>query len=207
MSGRPAKSLEEHVRDGSFRPSRHAGLLDSEPLVSDRLLRPLQERFRAEPDPLVRQVLAVYFGHATRGRCDRLPPGLLDALLPEGGALKVRPLEDVSFPEHFYASAGCAPAEWFRRDDGSHDFAAERALERRWRTWNRRHGLAWRVQHFGTALDNVDVLELCRPCTGEATEEVRRAAERLPELVETFLRRSRRRKPIHDPPNWDRFRT
>jgi hypothetical protein len=60
----PAKSLREHVRDGSFRPSRHAHLLDGEdlPETTAKQLRDLQRIYRyLHWSPRVRAALAVEF--------------------------------------------------------------------------------------------------------------------------------------------------
>ena len=42
---RPTKTLQEHLRDGSFRADRHAGLLLG-PLVDDAELAGLQATYR-----------------------------------------------------------------------------------------------------------------------------------------------------------------
>ena len=42
---RPTKTLQEHLRDGSFRADRHAGLLG--PLVDDADLAGLQATYRS----------------------------------------------------------------------------------------------------------------------------------------------------------------
>jgi hypothetical protein len=60
----PAKTLREHVRDGTFRPSRHAHLLDSEdlPETTPKPLRDLQRIYRyLHWSPRVRAALAVEF--------------------------------------------------------------------------------------------------------------------------------------------------
>jgi len=44
--GRPGKSLEQHVADGTFEKRKHAELLETDPLVDDVELRPLQQRYR-----------------------------------------------------------------------------------------------------------------------------------------------------------------
>jgi len=66
--GRPPKTLEDHVRDGSFRARNHASLLAGE-LLPDRLsrLRSLQARYRAACcDPMRRDVAAEFERTARR---------------------------------------------------------------------------------------------------------------------------------------------
>jgi hypothetical protein len=53
---RPAKSLQERVRDRSFLARRHGGLLAG-PLVGSPRLREIQRRWQAEPDEIVRSAL------------------------------------------------------------------------------------------------------------------------------------------------------
>jgi phage terminase large subunit-like protein len=46
VRGRPGKSLEQHVADGSFEKRKHAELLVDDPLVDDEKLRKLQQQYR-----------------------------------------------------------------------------------------------------------------------------------------------------------------
>jgi phage terminase large subunit-like protein len=57
---RPAKSLQERVRDRSFLARRHGGLLAG-PLVGPEALRELQSRWQSEPDEDVRRALQVEY--------------------------------------------------------------------------------------------------------------------------------------------------
>lgn len=58
-----AKTLREHVRDGTFRPSRHAALLEREdlPESAPKALRDLQRIYQYLKSPRVRAALAVEF--------------------------------------------------------------------------------------------------------------------------------------------------
>jgi hypothetical protein len=53
---RPAKTLQERVRDRSFLARRHSGLLGG-PLVGPPRLREIQRRWQAETDGIVRKAL------------------------------------------------------------------------------------------------------------------------------------------------------
>jgi phage terminase large subunit-like protein len=44
--GRPAKTLEQHIADGSFEKRKHADLLEDDALVDDAELRKVQQRYR-----------------------------------------------------------------------------------------------------------------------------------------------------------------
>ena len=57
---RPAKSLAEHLRDGSFRAGRHHGLLAG-PLVSARKLRALQVGYQGASTERERRSFALDF--------------------------------------------------------------------------------------------------------------------------------------------------
>ena len=66
MAGRPPKSLAQHVRDGTFIPSRHAELL-----ATDRVPEGLEEyaeRYRAAASARERRAIALEFRDAARGR-------------------------------------------------------------------------------------------------------------------------------------------
>jgi phage terminase large subunit-like protein len=57
---RPAKSLQERVRDRSFLARRHGALLAGPP-VGPEALRELQRRWQSEPDEVVRRALQVEY--------------------------------------------------------------------------------------------------------------------------------------------------
>jgi hypothetical protein len=44
--GRPAKTLEQHIADGSFEKRKHADLLEEDALVDDAELRKVPQRYR-----------------------------------------------------------------------------------------------------------------------------------------------------------------
>jgi phage terminase large subunit-like protein len=71
---RPSKSLVEHVRDGTFRPDRHANLLLG-PLVKDKKLRGLQLAYR-DASEASRRGLALEFAEAARRTNGSGPPKL-----------------------------------------------------------------------------------------------------------------------------------
>ncbi len=64
--GRPRKSLEQLVADGSFLARRHAGLLAGE-LVSDPTLRSLQQLYVQAGDARQRRRVALQFEKIARG--------------------------------------------------------------------------------------------------------------------------------------------
>jgi phage terminase large subunit-like protein len=61
-----AKTLGQHVRDGTFEKRKHAQLLDDEDLVSDRELRALQRRFRRLKTQKARAEVALEFERTVR---------------------------------------------------------------------------------------------------------------------------------------------
>jgi phage terminase large subunit-like protein len=74
---RPTKSLAEHVRDGSFRADRHAGLLLG-PLLADEELAGLQSAYRTAAGDEEARLVAIMFAGRTReprGQAPRLAPG------------------------------------------------------------------------------------------------------------------------------------
>src|SRR5439155_22665894 len=60
------KTLEEHVRDASFRARRHRDLLATSPALPWRQLAALQSAFAATDHELERRSLAVAFERAVR---------------------------------------------------------------------------------------------------------------------------------------------
>src|SRR6266566_4775626 len=62
----PKKRLADFIRDQTFLARRHAELLLTGPLVPNRGLRVLQERYREETSELERRQLALYFEQAVR---------------------------------------------------------------------------------------------------------------------------------------------
>ena len=65
---RPTKTLQEHLRDGSFRADRHAGLLLG-PLVDDRELAGLQATYRTATSTDEQRLVAIAF--AQEASCTR----------------------------------------------------------------------------------------------------------------------------------------
>ena len=75
---RPAKPLWELVRARSFRPGRHAALLERDdlPSTAPEHLRRLQEHYRSAPSERQRRAIAVDFRDAVRQ--DNPSPGRLE---------------------------------------------------------------------------------------------------------------------------------
>src|SRR4051794_4766891 len=71
-SGRPPKTLTDHVRDGSFRASRYAALLERDPLdrSAPPTLQQLQADYQKSPWPRIRAAIAVQFEELLRRRRD-----------------------------------------------------------------------------------------------------------------------------------------
>jgi hypothetical protein len=57
---RPAKTLEQHLRDGTFRARRHHSLLNG-PFVGEKRLRKLQEDYKASGVERERRAIALDF--------------------------------------------------------------------------------------------------------------------------------------------------
>lgn len=62
MAGRPPKTLWQHVRDGTFRPERHAEMLATEPVPPD--LEQFAARYRAAATKRERDAVALDFRDA-----------------------------------------------------------------------------------------------------------------------------------------------
>lgn len=143
--GRPRKTLRELVADRSFIARKHRDRLLEAPLERADL-RALQARYFAAELDYERAAIAVEFERVAR----RSPPvdgrpatarELLYAAIGPGGILS-------------YDELGV------RRGDGSIDWQAADALERRWQAWDRRHGTAWR--YLRGHPNNVDLFRLGR---------------------------------------------
>jgi phage terminase large subunit-like protein len=67
-AGRPSKTLEQHVADGTFRKRIHEQLLDDEPLVSDPDLKKLQQRYRRLKTDSKRSEVGLEFERAARAK-------------------------------------------------------------------------------------------------------------------------------------------
>lgn len=65
MPGRPAKTLIQHVQDGTFRPSRHGELLETDPLPPE--LAQFGDRYRIARSVRERQAVALEFRDAIAG--------------------------------------------------------------------------------------------------------------------------------------------
>src|SRR5438093_8105517 len=84
--GRPARTLTEHLVSGSFRPSRHAAAIGTEPLP--RGLEHFGERYRKARSERERQAIALELRDAAAEReARRLPRGavLYASLGPDPG--------------------------------------------------------------------------------------------------------------------------
>ena len=110
---RPAKSLQERIRDGSFLARRHAGLLNGTLLAEGRL-RQLQEHYRGAATEAEQRGWALEFEKALAGREPREPS---------------RPFERVSVPEffaqHLIHVKGPAAGEPFVLEPWQIEFLAE----------------------------------------------------------------------------------
>lgn len=76
MPGRPPKPLWQHVRDGTFIPSRHAELLATEPVPPE--LEHLAERYRAARSDRERRAIAVDFRDAARSHTRERGPARIE---------------------------------------------------------------------------------------------------------------------------------
>ncbi len=80
---RARKNLQERVRDRSFRARDHGGLLTG-PLVTDPVLREVQERYQAADSEIVRRAFALEFEKALAdGSVRSAPPQSFDMPLPQ----------------------------------------------------------------------------------------------------------------------------
>jgi len=128
--GRPRKSLEELVRDGSFRARRqgHADFLESSPDLPWKGPRALQKRYRRAKRAETRRRIAVEFER------------LVEELADEGATAPDRPLADVLaelgepgtaefyinfFPRFFRHTKGPLAGARFELEDWQQDFMRE----------------------------------------------------------------------------------
>jgi hypothetical protein len=124
VQGRPPKKLLAHIEDRTFRPSRHAALLDREdlPASAPKPLRELQDRYRSTAAKRVRAAIAVEFAEAVHsgGAGPRLTGS--QAILAQVGPIQLT-----------FAEAG-GVTKWFELDEA-------------WEVWDRDHGARWRRLH------------------------------------------------------------
>jgi hypothetical protein len=180
MAGRPAKSLSAHCVDRTFRPSRHGHLLATEPLSPG--LADFSARYRAAVSDRERQAVALE---------------LRDAIDAGQGQ------RELSAAEFFYAGLGPGLADWddlgFRQANGSIDWAGYHKLERRWRHWNGRHGVWWRIRHNAT--HNSDAIRLYKLVTGgKTTKRVDEAELKLRDHQPLLDTLAAEHEPCPDPP-------
>src|SRR5215207_5195377 len=74
---RPTKTLQEHLRDGSFRADRHAGLLLG-PLVNEPELAGLQTTYRAAASTDEQHLVAIAFAKESKFHEGRRPGPILN---------------------------------------------------------------------------------------------------------------------------------
>ena len=74
---RPTKTLQEHLRDGSFRADRHAGLLLG-PLVDDPDLAGLQATYRSAASTDEQRLVAIAFAQQAKLHEGRKPRPILN---------------------------------------------------------------------------------------------------------------------------------
>ena len=73
---RPTKTLQEHLRDGSFRADRHGGLLLG-PLVDDSELAGLQSTYRTAASTDEQRLIAIAFAQEVKRHEGRKPRPIL----------------------------------------------------------------------------------------------------------------------------------
>jgi phage terminase large subunit-like protein len=139
--GQPAKSLEQLVREGTFRVDRHKVLLAGDDLQWKSLAN-LQERFRAADNDVERHRVAKEFAsaiprlHAQQARSRKSLDEVLDKLGPPQSADRVVNF----FPRFFRHYAGPKAGKPFRLEPFQERFVRE--------FW-RRHPDGRRVYNFG----------------------------------------------------------
>jgi phage terminase large subunit-like protein len=111
VRGRPGKSLQQHLDDGTFEARKHEQLLVSDPLVDDPEHRKLQQRYRRLKTPAKRREVALELERVARDGAPKRTTKRADAF-----DAKLRKLgrpgsaeRTINFFEAFYV--------W---DDGSH---------------------------------------------------------------------------------------
>jgi phage terminase large subunit-like protein len=122
--GRPAKTLQQHVDDGTFERRKHEQLLDVDELVDDRELRKLQQRYRTLKTEAKRTEVALEFERRARASA----PDRSDVAAEQFREL-IRPLGRpgtgefvVSFFEEFYVWDDGSP---WRLDPWQKDYLRE----------------------------------------------------------------------------------
>jgi phage terminase large subunit-like protein len=112
MAGRPPKTLDQHIHEGSFRPGRHEHLLASEP-SSIPLIAKMQQRFQAaesqaERTAICREVAATLRKaqeELARRNANASSSSLETALARLGGAGSFKQLRNF-FPTYLFHQAG-----------------------------------------------------------------------------------------------------
>ena len=105
---RPTKTLQEHLRDGSFRADRHAGLLLG-PLVDDPELAGLQATYRSAATTDEQRLVAIAFAQEAKLHEGRKPRPILNGR--DGAAVAD------FFAAHFVHTKGPAAGRPFELED------------------------------------------------------------------------------------------
>jgi hypothetical protein len=113
---RPTKTLQEHLRDGSFRADRHAGLLLG-PLVDDPDLAGLQATYRSAASTDEQRLVAIAFAQEGRWHEGRKPSPILNGR--DGAAVAE------FFASNFVHTKGPAAGRAFELEDWQRAFVDE----------------------------------------------------------------------------------
>jgi phage terminase large subunit-like protein len=113
---RPTKTLQEHLRDGSFRADRHAGLLLG-PLVDDPELAGLQATYRRAASTDEQRLVAIAFAQEAKFHEGRKPRPILNGR--DGAAVAD------SFAAHLVHTKGPAAGRAFELEDWRRAFVDE----------------------------------------------------------------------------------
>ena len=113
---RPTKTLQEHLRDGSFRADRHAGLLLG-PLVDDPELAGLQATYRTAASTDEQRLVAIAFAQESKLHEGRRPRPILNGR--DGAAVAD------FFAANFVHTKGPAAGRAFELEDWQRAFVDE----------------------------------------------------------------------------------
>ena len=113
---RPTKTLQEHLRDGSFRADRHAGLLLG-PLVDDAELAGLQATYRTAASTDEQRLVAIAFAQEAKLHEGRKPRPILNGR--DGAAVAD------FFAANFVHTKGPAAGRAFELEDWQRAFVDE----------------------------------------------------------------------------------
>lgn len=137
LTARPAKTLEQHLREGTFRARRHHELLEGA-FVSKKSVRKLQTTYKAASGERERRAIALDFQEqAARARMpscgDRSSPAPLLAVA-DFFAQNFRPPEGAGGSSHAASHVGCYSATP-RAACVYPNFVAVRQMQRRGKPW------------------------------------------------------------------------